>query len=294
MSDLQKGWIIKSIDSVFEIVKDKGQEGVIPYLEIGNIDIQLKKYALTDKPSVKGCKKAIKGDVLVSKVRPTRGAITQVEESELNVSSAFTILRNSKISDKYLWLFLGWNKEFLDYLGNNCTGTMYPTTSDEVISSFKIPLAPLNEQKRIVEKLEKLLGKVEAVQARLNKIPAILKRFRQAILAAACSGKLTADWRENKEINLESDLPFDLPKAWKSENLGQLCEIKGGIQKTPHRKPINNKYPYLRVANVYRNELRLNEITYFELFEGELERWKLQKVLHIILYKATSLVSEKV
>jgi type I restriction enzyme S subunit len=60
-----------------------------------------------------------------------------------------------------------------------------------------IPFAPLNEQLRIVAKLEKLLGRVDACQKRLAKIPTLLKRFRQSVLAAACSGRLTADWRED-------------------------------------------------------------------------------------------------
>ena len=57
-------------------------------------------------------------------------------------------------------------------------------------------VAPLAEQRRIVAKLEKLLGQVDACRQRLDKIPTLLKRFRQSVLAAACSGKLTEDWRE--------------------------------------------------------------------------------------------------
>jgi type I restriction enzyme S subunit len=62
---------------------------------------------------------------------------------------------------------------------------------------MRIPLAPFNEQRRIVAKLEELLGKVEACQQRLARIPVLLKRFRQSVLAAACSGRLTSDWRED-------------------------------------------------------------------------------------------------
>jgi type I restriction enzyme S subunit len=49
-----------------------------------------------------------------------------------------------------------------------------------------------------VAKLTELLGKVDACQQRLAKVPVLLKRFRQSVLAAACSGRLTADWREEK------------------------------------------------------------------------------------------------
>jgi restriction endonuclease S subunit len=59
-----------------------------------------------------------------------------------------------------------------------------------------VPVPRLPEQRRIVAKLEKLLGKADACHQRLAKIPVLLKRFRQSVLAAACSGRLTADWRE--------------------------------------------------------------------------------------------------
>lgn len=75
------------------------------------------------------------------------------------------------------------------------------------LSEVPFVLAPLNEQRRIVAKLEKLLSRVDAAQARLASIPRILKRFRQSVLAAACSGRLTADWREkNPDVERGSEL----------------------------------------------------------------------------------------
>ena len=220
MSDeLPKGWATARISELCDVTKEKGREGVIPYLEIGNVDIGSKNYTLTDKPSVKGCRVAKKNDVLVSKVRPTRGAIIQIREDELEVSSAFTVLRNKgALAEKSLWQFLAWNRAYLNYLGENCTGTMYPTTSDEVITNFEMPLAPLAEQQRIVAKLEKLLGQVDACQQRLEKMPTLLKRFRQSVLAAACSGRLTADWREE----------HDLDNEWPVEPLSEFFEMRNG------------------------------------------------------------------
>jgi type I restriction enzyme S subunit len=65
-------------------------------------------------------------------------------------------------------------------------------------SQISIPTAPLNEQTRIADKLDSMLAKVDAAQARLDKIPNILKRFRQSVLAAATSGDLTKEWRQCK------------------------------------------------------------------------------------------------
>jgi type I restriction enzyme S subunit len=64
-----------------------------------------------------------------------------------------------------------------------------------------IPLPPLAEQHRIVAKLDAIMQKVENNKQRLEKIPKLLKRFRQSVLAAAVSGNLTVGWRkENKNI----------------------------------------------------------------------------------------------
>jgi type I restriction enzyme S subunit len=70
----------------------------------------------------------------------------------------------------------------------------------------------------------------------------------------------------------------ELPSSWTITYLGNIANTQGGIQKTPNRKPVQNIYPYLRVANVYRGYLKLDEIEHFELFnQKELKTWKLEK-----------------
>ncbi len=61
---------------------------------------------------------------------------------------------------------------------------------------FPFLLPPLNEQKRIVAKLDAIMPRIDSAKKRLEKIPAILKRFRQSVLTAAVTGKLTEKWRE--------------------------------------------------------------------------------------------------
>ena len=53
----------------------------------------------------------------------------------------------------------------------------------------------LAEQKRIADKLDTVLTRVDAVNTRLARVAPLLKRFRQSVLAAATSGRLTEDWR---------------------------------------------------------------------------------------------------
>lgn len=68
----------------------------------------------------------------------------------------------------------------------------------QYVLDSEIPLAPLPEQKRIADKLDALLARVDACRQRLDRVPNILKRFRQSVLAAATSGELTREWREER------------------------------------------------------------------------------------------------
>src|SRR5262245_7583761 len=78
-----------------------------------------------------------------------------------------------------------------------------PNVNGSKLKNLRIPLAPFNEQKRIADKLDAVLARVDTYRDRLDRIPAILKRFRQSVLAAATSGKLTEEWREGKELSTE-------------------------------------------------------------------------------------------
>jgi len=73
-----------------------------------------------------------------------------------------------------------------------------------------------------------------------------------------------------------TDLPA-LPEGWVWASLDMLCEIQGGIQKQPSRVPVANKYPFLRVANVARGRLKLDDVHEIELFGDELARLSLCK-----------------
>jgi type I restriction enzyme S subunit len=68
----------------------------------------------------------------------------------------------------------------------------------EHFESLELPLPPVAEQKRIAEKLKAVLGRVDGCRARLDRVPELLKRFRQSVLAAATSGQLTEDLREEE------------------------------------------------------------------------------------------------
>ena len=63
----------------------------------------------------------------------------------------------------------------------------------------RIPVPPLDEQGRIADKLDAVLARVDACRDRLDRVPGVLKRFRQAVLEAATSGVLTNEWRSERD-----------------------------------------------------------------------------------------------
>ncbi|EOW9101364.1 restriction endonuclease subunit S [Vibrio cholerae] len=86
-------------------------------------------------------------------------------------------------------------------LNKSVGGAIQNLAAVKELKEIPLPLAPLAEQTRIVEKLDEVLAQVDTIKARLDGIPAILKRFRQSVLAAAVSGKLTEEWRGQSELS---------------------------------------------------------------------------------------------
>ncbi|PFA47890.1 hypothetical protein CN391_25815 [Bacillus anthracis] len=131
-----------------------------------------------------------------------------------------------------------------------------------------LPIPPIHEQKVISEKVEHFLNKIEEAQQLIEEAKETLELNKRHIIDATFLGMFSL----NKRDRTQDYYGF----IWGQKNLSDICEIRGGIQKTPKRKPIRDFYPYLRVANVYRDCLKLDEIEYFELTDVELEKWKLE------------------
>jgi type I restriction enzyme S subunit len=80
-------------------------------------------------------------------------------------------------------------------LGGLNRATAIPGLNREDAYKINAVLPPQTEQKRIADKLDAILVRVDTCRERLDRVSAILRRFRQAVLAAATSGKLTEEWR---------------------------------------------------------------------------------------------------
>jgi type I restriction enzyme S subunit len=139
-------------------------------------------------------------DVLYGRLRPYLNKVWRAVFEGLCSSEFIVLPPSNSFESNYLAFFLS-TDEFVSFANLLNQGDR-PRVSYEQIGQHPIPLPPLAEQRRIVAKLETLLGKISSNQQRLSRVPSLLKRFRQSVLAAACSGRLTADWREDNSNEL--------------------------------------------------------------------------------------------
>ena len=139
------------------------------------------------------------------------------------------------------------------------------------LKAIDVPVPSLNEQRRIVAKLELLLAKVEACQERLNKIPAILKRFRQSVLAAACSGRLTADWKNENHNGHNGH-----PSSWNNVKLSNFIEsMRNGIYK-PEKFYATEGTICLRMYNIQNGQIVWKNLKRMNLTSEEISQYALK------------------
>lgn len=132
------------------------------------------------------------------------------------------------ISNKYLCYFLN-QFNYSDFV----TGTTRLKLNQTALKNIPVIFAPLNEQKRIVAKIEELFSKLDNGIAALKTARKQLKVYRQAVLKHAFEGKLTAMWRDENADKLESheQLLVRIQQERNSRYQQQLKEWKAAVKK---------------------------------------------------------------
>jgi type I restriction enzyme, S subunit len=167
----------------------------------------------------------ISGDIIITKLGDPVGKACLIPCSLSNGIIVADVVRARMDENRALRKYVSYainSPIVVSEINLKVKGSTRPRVNLGHIRELEIPLAPHREQHRIVAKLEKLLAKVDACKERLEKIPAILKRFRQSVLAAACSGRLTSDWRQ-KNSKDETAIIF-LRKLFKEGSVSAKME----------------------------------------------------------------------
>jgi len=206
VSGLPDSWLTCTLGDVINYGTTQKSEPVeIPddawVLELEDIEkdtskvLQRLTFRQRQSKSTKNC--FAKGDILYGKLRPYLNKVVRADQDGCCTTEIVPIKPNEIVEGAYLFHWLK-TPAFIHYVTSVSHGLNMPRLGTEAGKQAPFVLAPLNEQKRIADKLDAVLARVDACRDRLDRIPAILKRFRQSVLAAATSGKLTEDWRTER------------------------------------------------------------------------------------------------
>jgi type I restriction enzyme S subunit len=195
------------------------------------------RFVTSEKNSTLVKAQTTKGDVIF----PNRGAtdaqkngkrpfafVLGEEYSNSNISPQVTLLRAEAGVDSSYLRYVICSPIFLRAFKANTIGSALAFMNLTKTKHIEVPLPPLAEQKVIADKLDELLAQVESTKARLDAIPAILKSFRQSVLAAAVSGKLTEEWRGEHYADEKAVLKVQkYKKIWveKNKNHNEVSRI---------------------------------------------------------------------
>lgn len=282
MSDLPKGWSVATIAEIAlkgdQRTPDLSEE--FTYVDIGSIDRDLKIIAtpqrLLGKDAPSRARKVINsGDVLVSLTRPNLNAVALVTEKfdKQIASTGFEVIKPHMVDSRYIF-GLTRSKHFIDAISGAVQGALYPAAKSSDVQGYVFSLPPLAEQKVIADKLDTLLAQVDNTKARLERIPEILKSFRQSVLNAAVSGKLTEEWGGKNKVThpkdtwksaKEIDFAFEIPSQWIGVSLGSVSDrvSVGHVGKTSAFYTTEaDGIPFLRSQNVRPGKVALEGLAY--------------------------------
>ncbi len=212
-------------------------------------------------------------DVIFAKITPCmeNGKIAVVSGLHNGLacgSTEFHVLRSlGTVLPEYLWRFIR-QVNFRIEAERHMTGAVGQLRVPvQFLKEINLPLPPLNEQRRIVAKLESLFTRSRRAREELERIPKLCDRYKQAVLAAAFRGDLTADWREKSGRLREKweDKPFD----------ALISSYQNGLSKRAGND--GKETTVLRLSDINDFKPNLHNPRKIKLTNQEAEKYALQK-----------------
>ena len=242
-NELPKGWKIQPLKDVVTSMKGKKPkllselpfDNSIPYIDIKALEKDLiEQYA-----DIESSKSFSNNDIAVVWDGARCGWVAKAKEGA--IGSTICALTPLDIESNYLYYFLLSKYSLVNSKGR---GVGIPHIDPTLFWNMEVPIPLSKEQKQISEKLDKLFDQIESIKKSTERIPELLKNFRQQILTYAVTGKLTEDWRKDKQLD-----------AWRVELAKDCCEKvqSGGTPKGSKFETVG--IPFLKVYNIVNNKI---------------------------------------
>jgi len=200
------------------------------------------------------------------------------------------------------------DKSLLDYvivvinsisLDNYITGSAQPKLSQERLNKILLPLPPLSEQRRIVEKIEELLALVDDLETNKTDLQSYIKQAKSKVLEMAVRGELVLQNPEDEPASVllehikkeqksskskgkntahnthyEEELPFNIPENWVWCRLGEITKIiQYGVSKSAKSEGL---YRLLRITDIQYNKVIWENVPFTDIKEKDAENFILE------------------
>lgn len=254
---LPEGWQWATMDDIAEVIgggtpksKEKRyfEGGDIPWLTPADLSGYTAKHISKGARNIteaglnsSSAKLMPAGTVLFTSRAPIGYVAIATNEISTNQGFKSFVLKSEDILPDYIYWWLKGNKQLAESMAS---GTTFLELSGSKAKQLPIPIAPPEQQKRIVAKIEELFSHIDAGIEALKKSKQLLKQYRQSVLKAAVTGELTKEWREANKDKLEpaSQLLERILETrrqlWEEQQLEQF-KAKG---KTPKDDKWKEKY----------------------------------------------------
>jgi len=247
-NELPKGWKIQPLKDVVKSMKGKKPkllselpfDNSIPYIDIKALEKDLiEQYA-----DIESSKSFSNKDIAVVWDGARCGWVAKAKEGA--IGSTICALTPLDIESDYLYYFLLSKYSLVNSKGR---GVGIPHIDPTLFWNMEVPIPLPKEQKQIAEKLDKLFDQIESIKKSTERIPELLKNFRQQILTYAVTGKLTESTPEVRELG------------------EYIVELKYGTSKKADYDV--EGYPVLRIPNINNGEIDSSDLKYAMLDEKE-------------------------
>lgn len=151
----------------------------------------------------------------------------------------------------YKYFFLN----FEQYLFDNATGTTFAQVNSNILQKMPLALPPLAEQQRIIERIESLFAKLDEAKENLQNVLDGFETRKAAIFHKAFTGELTANWRKQHGVSMES---------WEERKIENIGSVKGGkrVPKGLQLTLENTGHPYIKAGNLKQGTVIKNDIMF--------------------------------
>ena len=243
-SEMPKGWDIQPLKEVVTSTKGKKPKQLselpfdnsIPYIDIKALEKDLiEQYA-----DVESSKSFSPNDIAVVWDGARCGWVSKSKEGAIG-STICALTPKNNIESNYLYYFL---LEKYSIVNSKGRGVGIPHVDPTFFWDMEVPIPSPKEQKQIAEKLDKLFDQIETIKEASNKIPELLKNFRRQVLTYAVTGKLTEEWRKERQLD-----------EWHTELAKDCCEkVQSGGTPKGGQFALSG-IPFLKVYNIVGNKI---------------------------------------